>query len=138
MSIHSRWFLKKLKPVIVSLSVLALAFALHSCGDTEQKAAGIYGKYKASSDDPAINKFLAGEDNYLELRNNQTIVYNTTINGKPKFHFTGTFALDEPSKTVNITWKDNEKLPKKLTIENKDEKQVITVGQTNYIKQKPD
>lgn len=101
----------------------------------KREPSAVYGSYKIYSNDPMVNKFTSGQDIYLKINNDRTIIYHTTINGKPKFHNTGVFTLDEKTNTLAIQWKDG-KLPSKLKIEKQKENYVIKIGATVYAKEK--
>lgn len=94
----------------------------------------IFGTYKIYSDDPAVRLFIEGQDTYIKLNDDQTIVYNSTINGKPKFHNEGTFTLDKNNE-ITIQWKTG-KLPGKLRIEMGKDDYMIRIGSTIYKKEK--
>ena len=110
-------------------------FLSAGCSGADDASSFIYGKYKWYSEDPSVNRFIMYEDNYLKVNEDQTIVYHTTINSKPKFNFKGEFTLDKETTTLNIKWKEG-KLPAKLTIEKKGEDYIIKVGETIYKKEK--
>lgn len=101
----------------------------------KREPSAVYGSYKIYSNDPMVNKFISGQDIYLKINSDRTIIYHTTINGKQKFHNTGVFTLDEKTNTLAIQWKDG-KLPSKLKIEKQGEGFVIKIGTTVYMKEK--
>ena len=116
-----------------TLLLLCFVTLLLSCSSNKDE--DIYGKYKMFSDNPEINRFIAFEDNYIQVNKNNTIVYNSTINTKPKFNFKGEYTYDKTSNTLQVKWYDG-KLPDKLQIELKDEDHVIKIGETSYKKEK--
>lgn len=107
---------------------------LLSCSDNTGSLP-IYGKYKMLSNDPAISRFIANEDNYIQVNTNKTIVYNSTINNKPKFNFKGEYSYDKESNTLHIKWTGG-KLPDQLKIEISGEDYIIRIGETVYKKEK--
>lgn len=106
-----------------------------SCSNIDTAPSYVYGKYRIHSDDPNVQRFIAGENTYLEIKKDQTIEYNSTINSKPKFNFTGDFTFDKTTNTLTIKWKDG-KLPSDLKIEKINNDYLIRVGETNYKKEK--
>jgi hypothetical protein len=108
---------------------------LLSCSDSNSDSSSIHGKYKMFSDDPAISRFIANEDNYIRVNNDNTIVYNSTINGKPKFNFKGNYTYDPLSKTLTVQWAEG-KLPAQLKVELADGEHIIKIGETSYKKEK--
>lgn len=117
------------------LILMGIIFLSSGCGGTDDATSFIYGKYKWYSEDPSVKRFIIYEDNYLKINEDQTIVYHTTINSKPKFNIEGEFTLDKETTTLNIKWKEG-KLPAKLTIEKKGEDYIIKVGETIYKKER--
>ena len=116
------------------LLLLCITFLL-SCSDYSDEASSIYGKYKMFSSDPAISQFIAHEDNYIQVSKDKTIVYNSTINGKPKFNFKGDYTYDREANTLLIKWVSG-KLPDKLKIEEIEGERLIKIGETSYKKEK--
>jgi len=102
---------------------------LPSCG----KTSNVLGTYRIYSNDPAVQQWIVGENTYLKLNSDNTIIYNSTMNGKQRFHFEGKFKLDESTKTLTIEWKEG-KLPSKLQIEEKGSDYIIQIGTTTYKK----
>ena|SRR5437763_4295580 len=115
----------------VFFSVVISTLVSLSCNS---KSPDIYGTYRLFSDDPSIEKWLAGETTFLQLNSNNTIIYNSTMNGKQRFHFEGNFALDRKTNTLTIRWKDG-KLPNILQIEKKGHDYIIQIGSTTYKKE---
>ena len=107
---------------------------LLSCSDNKKESLPIHGKYKMFSNDPAISQFIAIEDNYIRVNNDGTIIYNSTINGKPKFNFRGDYTYDPGSKILTIKWAEG-KLPAQLKVESVDDEHTITIGETSYKKE---
>lgn len=114
--------------VLITLTVCAL-FALNQVPASLLPVQGIYRIY---SDDPAIRLYIQDQNTYIKLNADRTVVYSTTINGKPKFHFEGTYTQQD--NEIVIKWKEG-KLPSKLTIEKKGDDQIIKVGSTMYKKE---
>lgn len=110
-------------------SVLTILF---SCN---KRSPAILGTYKMYSDDPSVQAWIAGENTYIKLNSDNTIVYNTTINGKQKFHFNGNFILDESSNELIIQWKEG-KMPNKLRVQQVGADYIIQIGTTIYKKVK--
>ena len=108
---------------------------LLSCSDNSGEVLPIHGKYKMFSNNPSISQFIANEDNYIQVNRDKTIVYNSTINMKPKFNFKGEYTYEKESNTLNIRWSDG-KLPDKLQIEVIEGDYVIKIGETSYKKEK--
>lgn len=108
---------------------------LLSCSDNNSASLPIVGKYKMFSNDPAISRFIAFEDNYIQVNNDNTIMYNSTINGKPKFNFKGDYTYDSVSKTLTVQWAEG-KLPAQLKVELADGEHIIKIGETSYKKEK--
>ena len=113
------------------LSILSVV--LFACPNVDSGNTGIYGKYRSYSEDAAVNRYLINEDNYIQINKDNTIVYNTTINGKPKFNFKGTYTYDKVSDTLTIKWTEG-KIPDKLKIELTGKDQIIKIGETFYKK----
>jgi hypothetical protein len=112
--------------------LIALTFnLLFSCNETTQ---AVYGKYKLFSTDPSIQRWFAGEDTYVKLNSDHTIIYNSTMNGKQRFHFEGNFTLDDKTNTLTIQWKAG-KLPDTLKIRNVGQEYIIQIGNTTYKKE---
>ena len=93
----------------------------------------IYGTYRIFSEDPSIEKWLAGETTFLQLNSNNTIIYQSTMNGKQRFHFEGNFSFDRKTNTLTIHWTDG-KLPNKMQIEKRGDDYIIQIGSTIYKK----
>ena len=104
------------------------------CSNIETAPSYVYGKYRISSDDPNVQRFISEENTYLEIKKDQTIEYNSTINNKPKFNFSGDFTFDKTTNTLTIKWKDG-KLPSDLKIEKSNNDYLIRIGETNYKKE---
>jgi hypothetical protein len=113
--------------LMLSITVTATLF----CNKTTSP---VFGTYKMYSDDPALYEWMAGENTYLKLNTDKTIVYNSTINGKQKFHFEGNFTLDEGTNELTIQWKQGT-LPSKLQVQKIGGNKIILVGITTYKKQ---
>ena len=124
----------KTNTVISFLFGLALPAFLIACSNNASESLPPLGKYKMYSDDPDVNRFVFFENNYIELNKDNTIVYNSTINSKPKFNFKGTYTYDIGSNTLNITWTEG-KLPNTLKIETKNKDHIIKIGQSTYKKE---
>jgi len=77
---------------------------------------------------------MVGEDTYLKVNNDHTIIYNSTMNGKQRFHFEGNFRLDDKTNTLTIQWKEG-KLPDTLKIINVGPDYIIQIGNTTYKKE---
>lgn len=122
---------RKRFPVAIAILVFT-AFFLPAC---KKDSSSIYGTYEIYSDDPAVRMFIRGQDTYIKLNEDQTIIYHNTINGKPKFHIEGTYTLDKKTNDLTIRWKEG-KLPANLKVEKQGEDQVIKVGSTLYKKEK--
>lgn len=112
----------------------AVTGILIACSDNTSNSLPPLGKYKMYSDDPQVNRFIAFENNYIEINKDNTIVYNTTINTKPKFNFKGSYTYDEKSNTLNIAWYQG-KLPNALKIETEGKKYIIRIGESTYKKE---
>jgi len=119
------------KKEICVFSFLLLAIFL-SCN---KSASSVFGTYRIYSEDPAINQWVVGENTYLKLKEDNTIIYNSTMNGKQRFHFDGTFTLDDNTNTLTIQWKQG-KLPNKMQIQKIGSDYVIQIGNTTYKKEK--
>lgn len=126
------------RKLITSACILILSVAIISlaCSDSKDRSPNIYGTYIIYSDDPQLKRFTEGQDTYIRLNKDKTIVYNSTINYKPKFNFKGNFTFDEKTNTLTIEWKSG-KLPDKITVEKKEEDYLIRIGKTVYLKKKP-
>src|SRR5258708_22095983 len=97
------------------LFLISIAFTISlSCNEPTSP---VFGTYRIYSEDPSVKRWIAGENTYIKLNNNKTIVYNSTMNGKQRFHFEGVFALDKKTNTLMIQWKDG-KLPNRLQVQN--------------------
>jgi len=116
---------------LFSISIIVV-MALLSCNKTTP---AIFGTYRIYSDDPSEERWMIGENTYLKLNNDKTIIYNSTMNGKQRFHFEGNFTLDEKTNTLTIQWKDG-KLPDKMQIQKVRSDYVIQIGTTTYKKEK--
>ena len=128
---------KKMSPIVTKnhafITFLLIIFLL-SCSDSREDSMSIYGKYKMFSDDPNISRFIANEDNFIQVNKDKTIIYNSTINNKPKFNFTGSYTLEENSNILAITWTEG-KLPDTLKIELINDYHIIKIGETSYRKE---
>ncbi|MFV8271281.1 hypothetical protein ACNQGP_15285 [Flavobacterium sp. GT2N3] len=127
--------LKRKKNFITASFLILLTLIAVLLFFNKREPSSVYGSYKIYSNDPTVNKFTSGQDIYLKVNNDRTIIYHTTINGKQKFHNTGVFILNEKTNTLAIQWKDG-KLPSKLKIEKQKENYVIKIGTTVYMKEK--
>ena len=116
-----------------TLLLLCFVTLLLSCSSNKNQ--DIYGKYKMFSDNPDVSRFIAFEDNYIQVNKDNTIIYNSTINTKPKFNFKGDYAYDKTSNTLQVKWSDGN-LPDKLQIELKDGDHIIKIRETTYKKMK--
>ena len=138
-SLHVMKMTKRNSRILYPCYVKAILFlsiqsiVLFACSNVDPDNVGIYGKYKSYSEDPAVNRYLINEDNYIQINKDNTIVYNTTINGKPKFNFKGTYTYDKVSDTLTIKWAEG-KIPDKLKIELSGKDQIIKIGETFYKK----
>lgn len=124
------------KKIIIGITVIiALAVGIFFILTTNIKnnTTPIYGVYRIFSDDAAVKMYIEGQNTYIKLNEDKTIIYNTTINGKPKFNFEGTFT--QRNNEIAIQWKDG-KLPANLKIETKGDEQVIKIGSTLYKKER--
>lgn len=95
----------------------------------------VFGTYRIYSNDPAVQQWIVGENTYLKLNSDNTIIYNSTMNGKQRFHFEGNFTLDDKKNTLTIQWKEG-KLPSKIQIQKIGTDYVIQIGNTTYKKEK--
>lgn len=119
---------------ITVMVMLAIGiFLLYSARKETVVASPVYGVYRIYSDDPAIRLYIQDQNTYIKVNTDHTIVYNTTINGKPKFSFEGTFT--QKNNELAIQWKDG-KLPSRLTVEKKGDDEIIKIGSTVYKKEK--
>src|SRR4030095_2353205 len=114
-------------------SIAIMMFLFLSCNNKSTPA--IVGTYRIYSEDPSIQRWIAGEDTYFKLNDDHTIIYNSTINGKPKFNFDGNFVLDQKTNELTIDWNQG-KLPNKLQVQQVGSDYIIQVGTTTYKKQK--
>lgn len=125
------------KKIVIGMAVIVLVastvFLLFSLSQAPLMPLQVHGIYRIYSDDPAIKLYIQNQNTYIKLNPDKTIVYNTTINGKPKFHFEGTYRQQHGE--IVIEWKDG-KLPSKLSIEKKGDDQVIKIGSTMYKKER--
>lgn len=130
----------KRKYVFITGGVLALALILSAflLLSKEKHISQVYGTYWVSSNDPAIQRFIQGQNIYLQLNKDHTIAYHTTINGKRKFDLSGVFTLDEKTNTLTIAWIGGSKAPKQLKVLREGEDYLIRVGETVYKKVKGD
>lgn len=117
------------KRVLSCVFFLWMITILPSCN----KTSNILGTYRIYSNDPAVQQWIVGENTYLKLNSDNTIIYNTTMNGKQRFHFEGKFTLDRSTNTLTIQWQDG-KLPNKLKIEEEGSDYIIRIGTTTYKK----
>jgi hypothetical protein len=125
------------KKMTVAISVIVLTtltiLLLFSLNRGLASPTPVQGIYRIYSNDPAIRLYIQDQNTYIKLNADRTIVYSTTINGKPKFHFEGTYTQQD--NEIAIKWKEG-KLPSKLTIEKKGDDHIIKVGSTMYKKEK--
>ena len=119
--------------IISTLCLMLISF--FSCDNNNDPSSFIYGKYKLFSTDPSMQQFTAGENTFIGIEKDGTITYNSTINNKPKFNFSGTYKFDKETNTLTIEWKEG-KLPGVLKIEPVDDGHVIKIGDTQYKKEK--
>lgn len=115
--------------------LMALVLVIMLCTSCKQKASPVSGTYRITSDDPVAKMLLAAENTYIKVNNDGTILYNTTLNQKPKFHILGTYTLDEKTNTLHVKW-DSGKLPNKLTVQKVQANDVIRIGETVYVKER--
>jgi hypothetical protein len=115
------------------ISHLVTMVILLSCSS---KDPAIFGTYRLYSEDPSVQKWIAGENTFLKVNIDKTIIYNSTMNGKQRFHFEGSFNLDSRTNTLSIRWKDG-RLPGKMQIERKGSDYIIQIGTTTYKKENP-
>lgn len=129
----------KRKYALISGGILVLASTLSAFMffNKEKNIAPVYGTYWIYSNDPEIQRFIQGQNTFINLNKDHTIAYNTTINGKPKFNFSGVYTLDEKSNTLTIAWLGG-KLPKQLKVEKEGEEYIIRIGETTYKKRRAD
>ncbi|HEX7847058.1 MAG TPA: hypothetical protein VF476_14755 [Chitinophagaceae bacterium] len=109
--------------------IFFLTLFLSGC---KNKDNDIYGKYHISSEDPNQQLFIQGQDTYLQLNTDNTIVYNSTINNIQRFNFKGSFIRKNPNLII-ISWQMG-KLPDTLMIEQLNGKSAIKIGNTFYRK----
>jgi hypothetical protein len=123
--------------VIITSTVLIAVICLTAFLFFAQQTgtASIYGKYLITSNDPMIQRSVQNQRIYLLLNKNNTIAYNTTINGKRKYDFSGTYILDKKNNTLTIAWLGG-KLPKQLKVEKEGGDYIIRIGETIYKKEK--
>jgi len=115
------------KRIFISVFFLWMITVLPSC----DKTSNLLGTYRIYSNDPAVQQWIVGENTYLKLNSDNTIIYNTTMNGKQRFHFEGKFTLDKSTNTLTIQWQDG-KLPSTLKIEESGSDYIIRIGTTTY------
>ena len=82
-----------------------------------------------------IQRSVFNQKIFLKIDENNTIAYNTTINSKRKFDFSGTYVLDEKTNTLTVAWLGGN-LPKQLKVEQEGEDYIIRIGETTYKKEK--
>jgi len=116
-------------------SILLLTIVVAILLSCNRRRPAVVGTYKMYSDDPSVQAWIAGENTYIKLNSDNTIVYNSTINGKQKFHFNGSFVLDEKTNELTIQWKEG-KLPDKLLVQQIGPDYFIQIGTTKYKKEK--
>jgi len=119
----------------ITILLCLMLISFFACRNNDDRSSFIYGKYRLFSTDPSIQQFTTGENTFIEIAKDQTIVYNSTINNKPKFKFTGTYKFNKETNTLTIQWKEG-KLPGTLKIETADDGYVIKIGDTQYKKEK--
>lgn len=108
--------------------VLILFLVASACGTGSFQS--ITGKYRATSKDPVVNRFLQSEDNYLMINEDNTIIYHSTINSKPKYLHKGSYEYAKDKQQLVIRWQSG-KLPSVLQF---DETGSIIIGNTVYVK----
>ncbi|HEX6845496.1 MAG TPA: hypothetical protein VF144_00895 [Chitinophagaceae bacterium] len=111
--------------------LMVLPMLAIGCANNTAQTSPALGKYKMYSDDPEINRFISFEDNYIQINKDNTIIYNSTINSKPRFNFKGDYEYDAALRTLTIKWSDG-KIPEKLIIEKNGDDDIIKIGQTSY------
>jgi len=119
---------------IVTLFCLML-ISFFACHNNDDPSSFIFGRYKLFSNDPSLQQFTSGENTFIEIGKDETIIYNSTINNKPKFNFSGTYKFNKKTNTLAIEWKDG-KLPAVLKVETVNDGYVIRIGDTQYKKEK--
>ena len=112
-----------------------MLISFFACHNNEDPSSFIYGKYKLFSTDPSLQQFTSGENTFIKIDEDGAITYNSTINNKPKFNFSGTYKFDKETNTLTIQWKEG-KLPGVLNIETVDDGYIIKIGDTQYKKEK--
>lgn len=115
--------------------LLALIFSAFVFFTKKKETSPVYGTYRISSNDPMIQRSVQNQDIYFQLKDDHLIIYNTTINGKPKFNLKGAYTVDTKTNTLNIKWFGGH-LPKHLKVENEGEDYIIRIGETTYKKEK--
>ena len=129
-------YVKKNSGLIVSaLLVQGLIISAFVVFFQKEPLSPVIGTYRISSNDPMIQRAVYNQDIYLKVDKNNTIAYNTTINGKRKFDFSGTYVLDEKTNTLTIAWLGGN-LPGQLKVEQEGEDYIIRIGHTTYKKEK--
>lgn len=122
-----------IKKVISVSVIIAIAIGCIFLFAIKREQPDIYGLYRIHSEDPSVKLYIAGQNTYIKVGQDRTIIYNTTINGIPKFHFDGTFT--QQNDEIIIQWKSG-KLPANLKIEQQGNDQVIQIGTTLYKKER--
>lgn len=112
-----------------------MLISFFACHNNDEPSSFIYGKYRIFSTDPSMQQFTSGENTFIEIMKDGTIIYNSTINNKPKFNFTGTYQFNKETSTLTIQWKEG-KLPGILGVETVDDGYIIKIGDTQYKKEK--
>ena len=112
-----------------------MSISFFACHNNDDHSSFIYGKYKLFSTDPSMQQFTSGENTFIGINEDGTITYNSTINNKPKFNYSGTYKFNKETNTLTIQWKEG-KLPGILKIETVDDGYVIKIGETQYKKEK--
>ena len=120
--------------LIIVASTLMLVFS-SSCRRSEEVPSIILGKYRLFSSDPSLQRFIQNENNFIEIKKDNTITYHSTINGKEKFNFSGDFIYDKINKKLSIEWKAG-KLPSTLKIDKTGDDHIIWINETAYVKEK--
>ena len=125
---------RKFNPIAYILILLLTIFGV-ACS-TKESSGNIYGTYQIYSEDPEVRRFIEGQDTYIRLNDDQTVIYNSTINNKLKYNIKGKFSYEEKTNTLTINWEEGN-LPDKLKIEKEGAANIIRIGNTIYKKDKP-
>lgn len=106
-----------------------------NCREHENIPVELVGNYRIFTGDTALIDATGGENNYLEIRKNNTIIFHTPTKENKALTINGNFKFNWENNTLSITWQDD-KLPSTLKIEKNGNDRIIWIKERAYVKEK--